>query len=69
MIKPAMSSTSIVEVFDVLKDCGFSLYMTSKRLNNVEELTLKSSEEALRHRIVIAVPHRAHRDLYLELIT
>ena len=30
--------------------------MTFKRLNNIEELTLKSSEEALRHRIVIAVP-------------
>ena len=57
MIKPAVSSTSIVEAFNILKNGGFSLYITFKRLNNIEQFTLKSSEEALRHRIVIAVPH------------
>ena len=44
VIKPAMSSTSMVEAFDILKDGNFSLYMTFKRLSNVEEFTLKSSE-------------------------
>ena len=36
MVKSAMPSASIVEAFNVLKDSSLSLYMTLKRLKNIE---------------------------------
>jgi hypothetical protein len=47
MVQPAMSSASIVEAFNVLKDSGFSLYIVLKWLNNIEELAKKISVIAL----------------------
>ena len=60
MVKPAILSESIVKAFNVFKDSSFSLYMTLKRLNNIEQLALKSSDKALRHRIVVIALSSSH---------
>ena len=57
----------VVPGFDEVEDGHASLDLGAKRLL-VEQLALKRCEEALAHRVVIAVGHRAHRGTHARLL-
>src|SRR5690606_26988440 len=60
VVECRMSARRVVPAFDEIEDGGLSLGRCAER-HPIEQLALERREEALAHRVVVAVAHRAHR--------
>src|SRR4029450_183760 len=68
VVEGGMSARRVVPAFDELEDRGLSLGRAPQP-DAVQQLALERREEALAHRVVVAVADRAHRRPHVRLAT
>src|SRR4051794_36784185 len=60
MAQGGVSPSGVVEALDVLED-RTPHYLTARPRMAVDQLPLQGRDEALSHRVVVGIGHRAHR--------